>query len=161
MGSGLAGLMGLLIAFAFWWGYFEGARGAAARKLGVSRDLGRYQQWIYSHLPLLMGITATAVGIKHIVHLTPGDALASREGWLFCLSVGASALALNAIFLAGFTGRTRRLHRFLIPQYAIAFLGIATGAVSGVVPGIALLAIMTMLCVAQIIFSLREMPPAQ
>ena len=157
-GSGLAGLMGLLIAFALWWGYFEGARGAAVRTLSVSKDLWGYQQWLWSHLPLLMGITATAVGIKHIIHLPTGDALHFSEGWLFCLSVAASVLSLNAIFLASFTGRTRHLHRFLIPNYAIAFLGLATGAVSGALPGIALLAIMATLCVAQIIFSLREIP---
>jgi low temperature requirement protein LtrA len=159
-GSGMVGLMGLLVAFALWWGYFEGARGAAVRALSARSHVRRYQQWLYAHLPLLMGITATAVGVKHIIHQAPGDALPFTEGWLLCLSVAASVLALNAIFLAAFTGSTRRLHHFLIPHYIIAFFGIATGAVSGILPGIALLGILTILCVAQIIFSLREMPSA-
>ena len=158
--SAMAGFMGLLVAFALWWGYFEGARGAAARALSVSRDLWRYQQWLYSHLPLLMGITATAVGIKHVIHLTPGEALPFREGWLLCLSIAVSVLALSAIFLAGFTGSTRHLHRFLIPHYIIACLGIAAGSVSGTMPGIVLLGIVTILCVAQVVFSLRKMPSA-
>jgi low temperature requirement protein LtrA len=159
--SGLAGMMGLLVAFALWWGYFEGARGAAVLALSGSRHLWRYQQWLYSHLPLLMGITATAVGVKHIIRLPPGDALRYPEGWLLSISVAACVLALNAIFLAAFTGSTRNLHRFLIPHYAIAFLGIATGAVSGILPGIALLGILTLLGVAQIFFSMREMPSAE
>lgn len=158
--SGMAGIMGLLVAFALWWGYFEGAKGAAVRALSASRHVRRYQQWLYSHLPLLMGITATAVGVKHVIRLAPGDALPFPEGWLLCFSLGSSVLALNAIFLAAFTGRTRHLHRFLIPHYVIAFLGIATGAVSGILPGIALLGILTLLCTAQIFFSLREMPSA-
>lgn len=159
-GSGLAGMMGLLVAFALWWGYFEGARGAAVLALSENRHLWRYQQWLYSHLPLLMGITATAVGVKHIIRLPLGDALPYPEGWLLSLSVAASVLALNAIFLAAFTGGTRHLHRFLIPHYIIALLGIATGAVSAILPGIALLGILTLLGVAQIFFSMRKMPSA-
>lgn len=158
LGSGVTGIMGLLVAFALWWGYFEGARGAAVRALSARSHMRRYQLWLYSHIPLLMGITATAVGAKHIIHQAPGEALSYMEGWLLCSSVAASVLALNAIFLAAYTGSTRHLHRFLIPHYVIAFLGIATGAVSGMLPGIALLAVLTVLCVAQIVFSLREMP---
>jgi len=157
-GSGMAGVMGLLVAFALWWGYFEGAKGAAVLVLSPGRDVWRYQQWLYSHLPLLMGITATAVGIKHIIRQASGYALPYPEGWLLSLSVAVGVLALNAIFLAAFTGKTRHLHRFLIPHYVIAFLGIVTGALSGIMPAIALLGILTILCVAQIIFSLRQMP---
>jgi low temperature requirement protein LtrA len=159
-GSGIAGFMGLLVAFALWWGYFEGAKGAAVRALSSSSHVRRYQQWLYSHLPLLMGITATAVGVKHVIRLAPGDALSFQEGWLLSLSVAASTLALNAVFLAAYTGGTRRLHRFLIPHYVIALLGIASGVVSSILPGIILLGILTLLCVAQIFFSLREMPSA-
>ena len=75
LGSGVAGIMGLLVAFALWWGYFEGAKGAAVRTLSAKKHVRRYQLWLYSHLPLLMGITATAVGVKHVLHLTPGQAL--------------------------------------------------------------------------------------
>lgn len=156
--SGITGFMGLLVAFALWWGYFEGAKGAAVRALSVRSHVRRYQLWIYAHLPLLMGITATAVGVKHVLHLPPGQALRFPEGWLLCLSAAASVLALNAIFLAAYSGSTRRLHRFLIPYYVIALLGIGTGSVSSALPGIATLGTLTILCVAQIFYSLREMP---
>lgn len=160
LGSGMEGLMGLVVAFALWWGYFEGAKGAAVRALSSKRHVRRYQLWLYSHLPLLMGITATAVGVRHVIHQAPLDALPISEGWLLSLSVAVSVLALNAIFLAAFTGRTRQLHRFLVPHYVIAILGVLTGTVSTILPGIALLGILTLLCVSQIFFSLREMPSA-
>lgn len=38
--------------------------------------------------------------------------------------------------------------------------GIATGAVSRILPGIALLGLLTLLCTAESFFSLREMPSA-
>ena len=160
LGSSAEGIMGLLVAFALWWGYFEGAKGAAVRVLNASSHVRRYQLWLYSHLPLLMGITATAVGIKHVIRQSPLTALPFPEGWLLSLSVAASVLALNAIFLAAFAGKTRQLHRFLIPHYVIAVLGIASGALSSILPGIAVLGILTLLGVAQIFFSLREMPSA-
>lgn len=74
--------------------------------------------------------------------------------------MAASVLSLNAIFLAAFTGKTRHFHRFLIPHYIIACFGIITGALSGMLLAVALLGLLTILCVVQIFFSLREMPTA-
>jgi len=105
-----------------------------------------------------MGITATVVGVRHVIRRATSEILPIQEGWLLSLSVALSVLSLNAIFLAAFTGRTRQLHRFLVPHYVIALLGIASGAMSGILPGIALLGLLTILCVAQICFSLRKMP---
>lgn len=157
-GLGVVGVMGLLVAFALWWGYFEGAKGAAVRVLSAGSHVRRYQLWLYFHLPLLMGITSTAVGVRHVIRLPASKVLPLQEGWLLSLSVALSVLSLNAIFLAAFTGKTRQLHRFLIPHYVIALFGVVCGAMSGYIPGIALLGILTFLCVAQICFSLREMP---
>jgi low temperature requirement protein LtrA len=153
--SALAGLMGLLIAFALWWGYFEGAKGAMTRRLQARSHLKYYQQWLYAHLPLLMGITAVAVGIKHVISLHPTEPLPLFERWLLCCSMGLTVLALSAIFLAS----TREeemgmIRRLALPYYLIAFLGIATGSLSSQLPGLAILAILTLLCIAQIGISL-------
>lgn len=128
---------------ALWWGYFEGAKGAAVRVLSAGGHIRRYQLWLYSHLPLLMGITATAVGVKHVILRDVTDVLPLQEGWLLSLSVALIVLSQNAIFLAAFTGRTRQLHRFLIPHYVIALFGVVSGAMSRILPGIALLGILT------------------
>jgi low temperature requirement protein LtrA len=74
--------------------------------------------------------------------------------------VPAALGATSAGFALSYTGKTRQLHRFLIPHYVIALLGFVTGAVSGMLPVIALLGILALLCMAQIFFSLREMPSA-
>jgi low temperature requirement protein LtrA len=115
-----------------------------------------YQQWIYAHLPLLTGITAVAVGIKHVISLQPAEPLHLFEGWLLCFSVGATVLALSAIFLASTLEQERGLIRRLArPYYLIAFLGIATGSLSSMLPGVAILGILTLLCIAQIFVSLE------
>lgn len=153
--SATAGLMGMLIAFALWWGYFEGAKGAMTRRLQAREHVKYYQQWLYTHLPLLMGITAVAVGIKHVISLQPAEALPAFEGWLLCSSVGVAVLALSAIFLASTQEAERGLIRHLaLPYYLIAFLGIATGSISRTLPGLAILGILTLLCIAQVVVSL-------
>jgi low temperature requirement protein LtrA len=159
--SGTAGLMGLLIAYGLWWGYFEGVRGATALALSECRHTWRYQVWLYAHLPLLMGITATAVGIRHLIRLSPHNALPYQEGWLLCLSVATCDLALDAISVVDFSGRSGQLHRYLIPHYVIAFFGMIVGAVSGMLQGITLLVILTFLCTAQIFFSLWGRPSSE
>jgi low temperature requirement protein LtrA len=153
--SALSGLMGMLIAFALWWGYFEGAKGAVTRRLQSRSHVKYYQQWLYAHLPLLMGITAVAVGVKHVISLQPSEPLHSLEGWLLCGTTGLTVLSLSAIFLASSSEEEKELFRRLAkPYYLIAFLGVATGSLSDRLPGLAILAILTLLCIAQIVVSL-------
>jgi hypothetical protein len=76
-----------------------------------------------------MGITATAVGVKHFIRLAPGIALPFPEGWLLCLSVATCVLAPVRHLLAAFTRKTGQLQRFLVPHYVIACFGIAAESV--------------------------------
>ena len=156
MVQALSGIMGMLIAFALWWGYFEGAKGAMTRRLQGREHVKHYQLWIYAHLPMLMGITAVAVGIKHVISLPLTEPLPDFEGWLLCSSVGAATLALSAIFITSTSKQENGCVRLLaLPYYLIAFLGIATGSLSSRLPGIAILGILTLLCIAQVCVSLK------
>jgi low temperature requirement protein LtrA len=153
--SATAGLMGMLIAFALWWGYFEGARGAMTRRLMDRGQVTHYQRWLYAHLPLLMGITAVAVGIRHVISLKPAQPLPAFEGWLLCSSVGVTILALSAIFLASTQEQERWfIHRLLRWYYLIAILGLAAGYLSSRLPGLVILGVLTLLGIAQIVVSL-------
>lgn len=153
--SATAGFMGLLISFALWWGYFEGAKGAMTRRLKERKHVKNYQRWLYAHLPLLMGITAVAAGIRHVISLRPAEPLHATEGWLLCSSVGVTVLALSAIFIASAQEQEGRVIRRLARSYyLIAFLGIAAGSLSSRFPGVAILGILTLLCIAQIVVSL-------
>ncbi len=160
LATGAAGCMGLVVAFALWWGYFEGAQGAKVRQLSGPEHVRNYQQWLYSHLPLVMGITSTTVGVRHIIASGPWSVLHPGEGWLLCLSVGVSVLSLNSIFLASFPpSYARKVRHFITPYLVIALLGIGTGFLGEQLAGIYLLAILTLLCLVQIIYSLREVSP--
>ncbi|HEY5996219.1 MAG TPA: low temperature requirement protein A [Candidatus Deferrimicrobiaceae bacterium] len=160
--SAISGVMGLIIAFALWWGYFEGARGAANRVVRSFEQVGRYQLWLYAHLPLVMGITATAVGVRRIIALAPFEPLPPPGAVLVSGAVGASCLSLAGLFIAAYPARrSREMRRFLVPYYVIALLGLATGVAGNSLPGVALLAVMMVLSIAQIAFSLRAIPQGE
>lgn len=153
--SATAGLMGILISFALWWGYFEGARGAMTRRLKDKGHVQQYQLWIYAHLPLLTGITAVAVGIRHVISLLPSDPLPPFEGWLLCTSVGVAILSLSAILLASTQEHDLWIVHPLTRWYLlIALLGIVTGSLSSSLPGLMILGILTLLGIVQVVVSL-------
>lgn len=159
--NGLTGIMGLLIAFSIWWGYFEEARGAEARVEEKGEEIGRYQLWLYAHFPLLLGIVATAMGIKHVISLDLWTVLPSSETWLLCASLALALISLSFIFLSSFNWGecvSRVLLRFRIPYYILIILVLCTGFLGTILPGSTILGILALLCLIKIILSFREPP---
>lgn len=58
------GALGLVVVGALWWIYFDRVAGSPVKPVGRAPYV-----WIYSHLPLAIGLTAFGVGIKKIVFL--------------------------------------------------------------------------------------------
>jgi len=159
LAASASGVMGLIIAFTLWWAYFEGVRGAGIRQLTSKDHVRAYQQWLYSHLPLTMCIASVAVGVKRVIILTPHQMMPDQEAWILCASAGVCLLSLNTIFLSSYPGRPPdEALRFALPQYALAFLTTAAGVFGAVLPGIAVLGILTVLSMLQILYSLRYLP---
>jgi low temperature requirement protein LtrA len=155
------GLLGLIIAFTIWWGYFEEAKGAEGRVQESEEDVKNYQLWIYSHFPLLLGIVGVAAGIKNLIFLNSNLPLPSNEVWLLCFSLAIALISLSGIFLSSFDWKTcisKFLLKFRAPYYLIIILVICTGFLGTLVAGWVVLAILTLLCIIKIIFSLREIP---
>ena len=78
-------LLGLSIAFSFWWMYFDSVDESPlhAMKRGKMRIA---LTWLYSHLPLAIGLTATGVGVEKMIHGLEHDS-GSGEKFLFCFAV--------------------------------------------------------------------------
>jgi low temperature requirement protein LtrA len=157
--AGMVGIMGLLMTYSLWWGYFEGAKGAATLTFLSSGHIQRYQLWLYSHIPLVLGITSTAVGVKHLAALNPWQSLPGAEGWVLSCSVGISVVALSLLLLATNPVKQTTTIRRVLSLYAIiAILGTTTGALSTTLPGVAILAILTGLCFIQVLASIWKSP---
>jgi len=86
-------LLGLSIAFSFWWMYFDTVDESplhAMRKGKMKIAL----TWLYSHLPLAIGLTATGVGVEKMIHGLEHDP-PNSEKILFCLAVALCMLILS------------------------------------------------------------------
>ena len=92
--SGLTAALGLSIAFSLWWVYFDNIDGAAIRAARAQGRIWLYQGWLYVHLPLVMGLAASAVGVQYAVASPQDLVLPPGERWLIC---GATALVLLSI----------------------------------------------------------------
>ena len=159
--TGFAGFMGLLIAFSIWWGYFEESGGAEAHVQEAGTQVGKYQLWLYSHFPLLIGIVSAAVGIKHVMYTGWGNIMPAGEVWLFTASLGLALLSLTAIFISSYSLETCKkweLQIFRAPYYVIIVLVVLTGFLGSIFSGYVILGILTMLCIVKMILSFREPP---
>lgn len=86
-------LLGLSIAFSFWWMYFDTVDKSPlhAMKQGKMKVA---LVWLYSHLPLAIGLTATGVGVEKMIHGLGQDS-AMVEKSLFCLAVALCLFILS------------------------------------------------------------------
>jgi low temperature requirement protein LtrA len=87
----VAGALGLAMAFALWWLYFDNVMDRPVRP-GLFSFAGR----TYLHLPLLMGITAIGAGVADVI-ASESSTLESPLRWLICGAVGVSLLALGLL----------------------------------------------------------------
>ncbi|MGZ7043453.1 MAG: low temperature requirement protein A [Methanobacterium sp.] len=155
------GLMGLIIAFSIWWGYFEESKGAESRALQTNKLLGKYQIWLYSHFPLLLGIVAVAAGIRNAISINFWNFIPPDEIWLICISLALAFLSLNFIFLSSFTldqCKNGVIQRLRLPYYVIIIMIILTGFLGSILPTSIIIAILTGLCFLKVILSLGEPP---
>lgn len=100
--TGITGLMGFIVAFSIWWGYFEEARGAEARIEEKGGEIGRYQLWLYAHFPTFTGncFHCHRSKTRHIPWIRECSILVRSMASLWVLALALTALSF--IFLSSF-----------------------------------------------------------
>ncbi|MEM8832119.1 MAG: low temperature requirement protein A [Cyanobacteria bacterium P01_G01_bin.19] len=86
-------LLGLSIAFSFWWMYFDSVDESPLSAIRRGK-MNIALTWLYSHLPLAIGLTATGVGVEKMIHGLTQDSIRS-EKILFCLAVALCLTILS------------------------------------------------------------------
>jgi len=92
--------VGIGVATAMWWLYFDNARGSVVRRDASVRRTWRPTVWIYTHLLLAGGLAASGVGIEIAVARSGQGPMPSPERWLLVGSVIFVFLALALIQMA-------------------------------------------------------------
>ena len=94
----IVSLFALGVACCLWWLYFDDVARSHVKLTGIAPYV-----WIYSHLPLAVGITAFGVAAKKVMLQPPTDPLADKYRWLV-----AVAVALYLVFVAAIDSVVQR-----------------------------------------------------
>ena len=145
MGTGvvLAAVLGVALAAALWWAYFDLVMLVAERRLSVAKGEERARlardAYPYLHLPMVVGIIFVALGIKQtLAHV--GDPLGTIPAVALCGGVALYLLGHNAF-------RLRDVGSVSVPRLVVTVLCCALVPVAVSIPSLATLAILAgLLC---------------
>jgi low temperature requirement protein LtrA len=134
--SGVVAALGFALGASFWWLYFDYLDG----EMLLGRSIWTGQAYLYSHLPLMAGVIALGVGVKHAIDDTAAQELQDSTRWILCGGVALAFAALAAIHLV--SSRSRRdADLWLRMGIAIVALGVALlGGGLDPLPALALIA---------------------
>ena len=149
-------LLGLGIAAALWWVYFDVTAAMAERALTEEPDADRPRlardAYSYLHLPLITGIVLLALGMKEVLEYA-GD---SQDHDLSDPLTGVSLFALVggvAIYLVGHVAfKWRTQHVLYWPRLVAAAVLVALSPLLGQVPALVALAVVALVTVALVVF---------
>ena len=97
----LVAAFGFAIGASFWWLYFDYVDTSLLR-----RSIWAGQLYLYSHLPLVAGLTAVGVGVKLAIKETGAPGLPDGARWVLCAGIALAFGAVAVLHLA--TTRSRR-----------------------------------------------------
>ncbi|MDF5710085.1 MAG: low temperature requirement protein A [Nostoc sp. S4] len=123
----ISAVFGLIIAFSWWWVYFDNLGG---KPIEIARTYGKtgiVYLWLYTHLPLVIGFAAAGVGVEQILLSKPTLALSDSHRWLICGSIALCSLAVSILHRFGMIRycQIRSQYRFggAVVLLAIAIFG--------------------------------------
>jgi low temperature requirement protein LtrA len=143
-----AAALGLTIAFALWWAYFDVVAIVAERRLreatGKEQLTMARDSYSYLHLPMIAGIILFAVGVKKTL-ADIGEPLATVPAVALC---GGVALYLGAHILFRLRNvRTLSNRRLVVTVALVALVPVALE-----IPALVTLALVAALCVGLILY---------
>src|SRR5918992_5627934 len=140
LGAGVvvAAVLGIALAAALWWAYFDLVMLVAERRLSAAKGAERARlardAYSYLHLPMLAGIVLVALGIKQTLAYV-GDPLGTIPAVALCGGVALFLLGHNAF-------RLRDVGSVSVPRLVLAILCCALIPVAVSVPSLVTLAIL-------------------
>ncbi|GHF33528.1 low temperature requirement protein A [Streptomyces griseoluteus] len=147
-------LFAVLIAAGLWWSYFGYLRGGAERRLRGTRNGERARlardSYSYLHLPLVAGVVFFALGVH--------EAVAGAGEPLPLLPAVALAGGVALFFGGDVAYRWRDHHQLAVDRLLAALGAAAMIPVAGVVPALAALAGLTLICLLQTSWELWRHP---
>ena len=144
-----AAVLGVAIAAALWWLYFDIVALVAERRLvnaapGRERNAIARDSFSYLHLPMVAGIVLLALGLK--------TALAHVGDALHAVPPSRASAGTALYLLAHVAFRWRNVHRFSVQRLVCAIVLVALVPLAMEIPALASLAILAVLLAALIAY---------
>jgi low temperature requirement protein LtrA len=151
----VASAMGIAIAAALWWAYFDvvaiAAERVLARAQGAQRAaLGR-DSYTYLHLPMVAGIILLSLGLKKALEYVGTPATHDLSDGLYGIGLYALYGGVILYLLGHFGFRLRNMRSVNWPRLAAMVLLLALVPVAARVPALAALGMLTAVCVGLIV----------
>lgn len=148
--------MGLAISCSLWWVYFDDVGGSRIRKGRLTPFV-----WIYTHLPLTIGVTAVGVAIKKTLHFELMAPAPTKYRWLLC---GMLMLVLLTVAVLDAVTERRQSEmsdkvRVRMRVACAALVGVSA-AVGGLMPSWAFITLVVVVMLGQVGFDLMMAPLA-
>jgi low temperature requirement protein LtrA len=118
------GVLGLTIAFGFWWTYFD----YVGRRL-PRQDGGSLSLWLYGHLPIALAVAAAGAGMVSLIEHAADARTPEPSSWLLAGSVSGLLIALVVMIVT--LVDYRRLPALYRPLAVALLLGAATSLAIG------------------------------
>ncbi|MBD0301170.1 MAG: low temperature requirement protein A, partial [Tolypothrix sp. T3-bin4] len=154
--SAIAAFFGLGIAFSLWWVYFDNLGGTPIQKARTEGKIGPMTIWLYTHLPLVIGIAATGVGVEKVLLSEQQIALPDAVRWLICGSVALCWLTLGILHRLGVIRYCKIRAKYRIAAVPIV-LAIAIFG-SSLLP-IAVIGLLALVCLVQVVQDFSQSRP--
>jgi low temperature requirement protein LtrA len=142
-----AAFLGIGLVFGLWWWYFDGAAAASHRPVHSDADIRRWMIWNVVHLPVYLGLAATAIGIEHIVRAGGLEPLHGAEAWIFCGAATAVTVALVGLTAVSTAEPVRRTSALSL---GLAVLPLACAPIAPLVSPSLVVAALFTLCLCQL-----------
>ena len=144
------------IAFSLWWIYFDNIGGAPVRNPRADGRVSLLNTWLYTHLPLVIGIAATGVGVELVVASKAGVALADNYRWLICGSVALCFVALGILHRTGVIRYCKIRAKYRIATAVVLILIAILG--KGLLP-LTVIALVALVCGGQVFQDMYQSRP--
>ena len=152
----VASTLGLMIAGALWWAYFDVvalvAERVLARAKGEERNRIARDSYSLLHLPMIVGIIFLALGLKKVLGYVGGGDGHSLTDPLYGIPLVALYGGASLYLLAHVAFRWRNIHSVNVPRAVVAVVLLALIPLVAGLPAMATLALLAAILVGMIAF---------
>ncbi|NMG09601.1 low temperature requirement protein A [Brasilonema sp. UFV-L1] len=152
----IAAVFGLCIAFSLWWVYFDNLGGTPIQRARTEGRVTIFNVWLYTHLPLVMGIAAAGVAVELVLLSKPMLPLSDAVRWLLCGSIAFCYLGLGILHRIGVIRYCKSRAKFRI---GAAFMILAIALFGKDLLPVAVIGLVAVVSAVQVVQDLSQSRP--